>query len=123
MFELCILIVCIVMIIIIRIQKKDPLSVFEPVSDDEILLLTTIDDESLYADVLTYVRTLAMSQKLQAYLAEKKEVLDAVSYYMLLQAAKKEEEKKKTWESLRGVEKHSATHIEKEILKRIKNMK
>lgn len=64
------------------------------VTDDEQLLLTLVEP-SLQIDLLTYVRTMTMTRKLQEALNEDKDVLDAVSFYMLLQTARAEESRRK----------------------------
>ena len=78
----------------------DPLVEHEPITDEELLLLTLVDDKHQPA-LLTYVRTLNMSNDLQDYLKDKKEALESISYYMLTQSAKVEQEKKDKWEKSR----------------------
>lgn len=111
--------IIIVVIGLIAWLKKDPLSRFEPVSDDELLLLTIVP-EDMYEDLLTYARTLKMSERLQTYLSDKKDCLDALSYFMLIQSAKEEQKRKETlYNDVINFNK-SLKHVEKQILNRLK---
>lgn len=120
MYELivAILLVCLV-IGLIKKRFDDPLQKYEPVTDDELLLLTLID-ESYYGDLLFYVRTMTMTPALQDYLADKKNVLEALSYYMLLQSARIEQEKKDKWQNERIEMPRVIPHNEKMILQKLK---
>lgn len=102
--------------------KRDPLRSFEPVDDEELLLLSTID-ESFYADLLIYLRTLQMSARLQDHLKDRRDALESISYFMMLKAARSEDEKRKKWEEERVASKRdpkTLSHIEKMILSRLK---
>ena len=96
----------------------DPLEKYEPISDDEFLLLTVVD-ESLYEDLLCYTRTMLMSVRLQDFLSDKKDALESISYYMMLQVLKSEQEKKEKWQRDRGAVVTNRAHNEKMILKRL----
>lgn len=112
---------CILAFFLRRISL-DPLSKFEPITDDELLLLSTID-ESFYEDMLVYTRTMKMSIELEDYLSDKKDILEALSYYMMLQFAKIEKDKKEQFEITaqnEKIEKTQLSHNEKLILQRIK---
>lgn len=116
------LIVLCILVFFLRKGALDPLSKFEPITDDELLLLSIID-ESFYEDMLVYARTMKMSIELEDYLSDKKDILETLSYYMMLQFAKIEKEKKEQFESSaqgQHVEKKQLSHNEKLILQRIK---
>ena len=118
----CLLVVSVLITYIVRhIRNKsyNPLEKFEPISDDEALLLTIVSDE-LQVDLLTYARTMVMSGALQVFLSDKKDALESVSYYMLLQTVKKEQDKKDKWEQDRVAPAAPRNHNEKMILQRLK---
>jgi hypothetical protein len=101
----------------------DPLKKFEPVTDEELLLLTVVSEDQ-YKNLLSYIRTLNMSIELQNYLSNKKDALESISYFMMLKAARIEQEKKKRWESERVNEQiHTKTHIEKMITQGLNRLK
>ena len=116
--------ICIGLMVVRRIlrRNKDPMQRFEPISNDELLLLSSFDDD-LIEDVLTYIRTMSMSVRLQDHLSDKKELLETLSYFMLLQAAKQECEKKEQWEKERQDRPRARpSHVEKMILQGIKRI-
>jgi hypothetical protein len=123
MILLSLLVVAIILFAgIVYYLKRDPLRSFEPIDDEELLLLSTID-ESFYADLLIYLRTLQMSAKLQDYLKDRRDALESISYFMMLKAARSEDEKRKKWEEERVTSKRdprTLSHIEKVILSRLK---
>lgn len=116
--------VCLIIITIactIAAIRYDHLLEYEPISNEELLLLTLVDEE-FYTQLLEYVRTMNMSLDLQNYLRDKKDVLESISYYMLTRVAQSEQEKKERWEKDRANPKavSSLSHNEKMILQRIK---
>lgn len=82
-------------LMIVNIDKE--IDKFEPLSDYELLLLSEFDDK-YYVDVLTYVRTLQMSDALQSHLNANKDALVVISEYMALQITREQIQKKKQWE-------------------------
>ncbi len=62
-----------------------------------------------------------MSAKLQDYLSDKKDALEAISYYMLIQSAKKEQEKKEVLYNDVLEQNRQLKHTEKLILNRLKS--
>jgi hypothetical protein len=104
----------------IRNFLHDPLDDFEPVTDEELRLLSLID-EKLYVDLLTYVRTMKMSSALSEYLSTRKEILEAISYYMMLHVARAENEKRRQWAEERSNVVRPLTHIDRLILSRVKS--
>lgn len=120
------IILCSIIMLCICVKKlwtllSDPLWEFEPITDDEALLLTVVDEKH-YADLLRYARTMEMSQELQSHLKDDKLALESISYYMLCKAAKIENDKKERWvkESVGGPPMHRLTFSERAILKRLK---
>lgn len=111
-----------VALFLVYIISYDELNDYEPITDDELLLLSLVDDR-YHVDLLEYARTLRMSIELQDYLKDKKDALSAISYYMLAQAMKKEQEKKEKWknESQSPKDKEALTHNERMILQRLKS--
>lgn len=102
--------------------RRDPLRIYEPISDEEMLLLTFVDEE-FYEPLIKYLRTLEMSSELQDFLKDKKPALEAISYYMLISSAREEQRKRDKWEQQRIEPRDNSklSHTEKMILNRIKN--
>lgn len=97
----------------------DPLDEYEPVTDEELLLLTVVD-EKYYVDLLDYVRTLRMSPELQDYLKDRKESLESISYFLLTQMSMKEQEKRERFEmEARQPSNRPLTRNDRIILKRL----
>lgn len=101
--------------------RYDPLYRYEPVTEEELLLLTLVEDQ-FYPDLLTYMRTLEMSPELQDYLKDKKDVLESISYFMMTQAAKSEQEKRERLERdrMRSKDESQLSHNERMILRRLR---
>lgn len=108
--------------IVVLSLSRDPLKKFEPITDDELLLLACIDEE-FYEDLLTYVRTLIMTARLQEYLSNKKELLEAISYFIMLNVATQEKEKKEDWERNKAEMSAPLSHTDKIILQRLSAIK
>jgi hypothetical protein len=117
--------IIIVAIVIAALKFDKDLTEFEPITDEELLLLQLVD-EKYYADLLTYVRTFSISIEFQDYIANKKDALKAISYYICIQAAKKEKEKREKWEKenliveQRPIDENRLSHQDKMILASIK---
>lgn len=107
--------------LIITAYRYDPLVKFEPITDQELMLLSLID-EDFYVDLLEYIRTMNMSSRLQDHLKDKTEALKSIKYYMLTQAALTEHEKRSRWEKERKEPKDPSllSHNERMILQRLK---
>jgi len=121
MIEVIITILIILGIVVFIYVRYDPLSKYEPISEEEMLLLTLVDEE-FFPHLLEYVRTLRMSIELQDHLKDRKESLESISYFMLVQAARSEQEKKDRWEKDRSSRKNESllSHNERMILQRLK---
>lgn len=100
-----------------RLTKR--LEAFEPISEEELTMLSYID-EKYYVDMLTYVRQMTMSVELQEYLAQRKDLLEAVSYYMLLQTLRADISRREEWEKNKSTG-TPKTHVERMILKRLQS--
>jgi len=110
--------------VIFVLGRKNKLSDYEPISEDEMLLISIVD-EKFWTQMLDYTRTMRMSPGLMDYIKDKKEVLEAINYFVLLQSAKKEKELKENWQNGENgnLQKQEITHNEKMILQRLSRWK
>lgn len=101
---------------IIRRFDDDPLSDFEPITEEELLILSVVD-EAHYVDLLRYIRTMEMSPGLQVYLSNEKKALESISYYLMLRVLRQEDHKKREWERARISDTIAPkTHLDRGIL-------
>lgn len=78
------------------VKRFDPLERFEPLLDEELMLLAFVDVQ--HAPAYTeFIRSMAQTPALQAYLAHDKELLEMTNAYLQLKFARAEEDKKRRW--------------------------
>ena len=80
----------------LRIKFFDPLKKFEPLSHEELTLLSFVEID-FAPSYMKYIRTMEMDVELQAYIKNDKQLLEMTNTYLQLQFARAEEDKKKKW--------------------------
>lgn len=120
---LAVIVLFIIGVAAIYILKFDDfsLSEFEPFTDEELMLLSLVD-EKYYRQLIIYIRTLEMDPALQEALKDNKQALEAISLYLLLDIARKDIKKKEHVLKERSEPKpeEHLSHFEKQILMRLK---
>jgi hypothetical protein len=100
---------------------SDPLQKFEPLTDDELLLLTCFD-EDYYEDVIVYIRTYNISRRLQSYLATNKLALETLGYYISLKSTHDDVEKKKKF-NITDISSQSRSDVDKKVMNSLNRLK
>lgn len=108
--------------IILYWKYYDYLKKFRPLTEDEELLLTLVEEKKLHPDLIEYSRSMKLTPELRKYLDDDEDLLEALSYHMYAKFILAEKDKEN--ELIQNVSKlrKPLSFAEKRILAGIKRM-
>ena len=95
--------------------ERDP----DDMTEDERLLASLVENV-FRRQLIDYTRTMRMTKDLQHRIAGDKDLLEAVSYFMMTKVAHAEDAKRKRVEDERALSSRQLSSVEKRIIERLK---